>query len=319
MQDNSATSESTVGKPPAYVADHVEEGIIEGLYVITHRKSRRILDLCYGSIESNTPCIGWTRNDDGEIDNQLWIVKRAEGAGTYTVMSLRGGTFMDLQAGKREDNSPVVCHSRAWDRDGRLNQEWRICEEMPGHYKLQCVRTETFLDMEIGGTVPEKRVTCCNMTEGHDGQLWDLERVSRTSLEIKGVITSWKPDLLSRIIQPYADHDEYFVIPQRLRNIIWNQTKLLNQPIYKNTFDYDDFVIKAKDAVNTWARDSLRVRGYSILFGIIFGEARQGPKAYNWYLSSDMRSLVFFDAQTGKEYTTAALDHFGFEPTFAMF
>lgn len=117
------------------------------------------------------------------------------------------------------------------------------------------------------------------MTEGHDGQLWDLERVSRTSLEIKGVITSWKPDLLSRIIQPYADHDEsvtslcwyllrgsphyasrYFVIPQRLRNIIWNQTKLLNQPIYKNTFDYDDFVIKAKDAVNTWARDSLRVR-----------------------------------------------------------
>lgn len=123
MQDNSATSESTVGKPPAYVADHVEEGIIEGLYVITHRKSRRILDLCYGnilvkarhtrvygimlnpfdvilgSIESNTPCIGWTRNDDGEIDNQLWIVKRAEGAGTYTVMSLRGGTFMDLQAG----------------------------------------------------------------------------------------------------------------------------------------------------------------------------------------------------------------------------
>ncbi|KAG8902660.1 hypothetical protein FRC01_009518, partial [Tulasnella sp. 417] len=61
------------------------------------------------------------------------------------------------------------------------------------------------------------------------------------------------------------------------------------------------------------------IRGYSILFGIIYGEARKGPKAYNWYLSPDMCSLVFFDAQSGKEYGPAALDGFGFEPTFATF
>ncbi|KAG8986038.1 hypothetical protein FRB90_004252, partial [Tulasnella sp. 427] len=86
-----------------------------------------------------------------------------------------------------------------------------------------------------------------------------------------------------------------------------------------NTFDYDDFVIKAKDAVNTWARDNLQIHGYSVLFGIIFGGAKIGPKAYNWYLSADMRSLVLFDPQTGAEYTPTVLVEFGFEPTFAMF
>lgn len=32
-----------------------------------------------------------------------------------------------------------------------------------------------------------------------------------------------------------------------------------------------------------------------------------------------MTSLVFFDPQSGKEYGPAALNGFGFEPTFAMF
>ncbi|KIO26697.1 hypothetical protein M407DRAFT_24010 [Tulasnella calospora MUT 4182] len=85
-------------------------------------------------------------------------------------------------------------------------------------------------------------------------------------------------------------------------------------------FDYDDFVIKSKDAVKSWARDRFPPEQdrYSILFGIIYGEAKTGPRAYNWYLTQDMRSLIFFDAQTGKEYTTEALDAFGFEPTFVM-
>lgn len=62
-----------------------------------------------------------------------------------------------------------------------------------------------------------------------------------------------------------------------------------------------------------------QVQGVSVLFGIIYGEARKGPKAYNWYLTRDMCSLAFFDAQTGEEYSAAALDGFGFEPTVINF
>ncbi|KAG8911654.1 hypothetical protein FRC01_005599 [Tulasnella sp. 417] len=192
-------------------------------------------------------------------------------------------------------------------------------EGVSGDYKLQCVMTDTFLEMDVGGTDNKGPVFCHAGAEDREGQLWDLERVSRTTLEIKALISAWRPDLLSRLFQPHGDHIEYFVLPDTLRNTIWSQTKLLAQPVCKIVFDYDSFVIKTKGAVNTWARDGLRIHGYAVLFGIIFGGARKGPKAYNWYLTPDMRSLVFFDAQTGKEYTSAALDDFGFEPTFAMF
>lgn len=40
----------------------------------------------------------------------------------------------------------------------------------------------------------------------------------------------------------------------------------------------------------------------------MYGEAQNGPRAYNWYLSQDMGSLVFFDPQSGREYGPAALD-----------
>lgn len=52
---------------------------------------------------------------------------------------------------------------------------------------------------------------------------------------------------------------------------------------------------------------------------MMFGETRRGTRAYNWYLTPDMYSLVFFDAQTGQEYSPAALEVFGFEPMFVTF
>ncbi|KAG8911653.1 hypothetical protein FRC01_005598 [Tulasnella sp. 417] len=173
--------------------------------------------------------------------------------------------------------------------------------------------------MDDQSTEQRRKVSCSSAAQDRNIQLWSLDRVSRTSLEIKRMMGSWKPDLLNRLFQPYGDNDEYWVLPYELRKTLWDETKLLDQAICRNTFDYDDFVIKAKDRMNSWARDTLRTYGYSVLFGIIFGNAQQGTRAYNWYLSHDMRSLMFFDAQTGIEYTSAALDEFGFEPTFAMF
>ncbi|KAG8906950.1 hypothetical protein FRC01_007859 [Tulasnella sp. 417] len=113
----------------------------------------------------------------------------------------------------------------------------------------------------------------------------------------------------------------YFVLSHELRQSIWEKTNLRTQKLHQNMFDYDDLVVKAKEAVRAWARDKFpnATRGYSVLFGIVYGGAKKGPKAYNWYLTSDMSALVFFDAQTGREYTPAAIDGFGFEPTFMTF
>ncbi|KAG8992788.1 hypothetical protein FRB90_000899 [Tulasnella sp. 427] len=152
---------------------------------------------------------------------------------------------------------------------------------------------------------------------GH--QLWSVERVSRSSGEIKAALALWKPDILHHLFQPYGDDAQYFVLPYELRKTIWEGTKLQRQAVRKHVFDYDNFVIKSKDAVSTWARDRLRLDNFAVLFGVVYGNAKKGAKAYNWYLSNDMHDLAFFDAQTGREYTPAALNAFGFEPTFATF
>lgn len=58
---------------------------------------------------------------------------------------------------------------------------------------------------------------------------------------------------------PFSHSIRYFVLPSELRRSIWAGTKLQSQKIRKHVFDYDDFVIRAKDAVGSWARDRLRV------------------------------------------------------------
>lgn len=313
------TTEGDTNVPPAYSDDDQPTGIPSGLYVLINKKARTLLDLSGGNTASGASCEGWPRNVNEKIDHQLWVIYKGESEGSHRIMSFRGGTFLDLEAGKRGNKSRVAAYKNVGNGDSRLNQEWRISDEIRGYHTIQSVRTDTFLEIADGKPDNGTLVVCSPVANDNDHQLWELERVSRTSQEVKNIIRSWKPELLSRLVQPYGDDVEYFVLPHKLRNTIWEGTKLLRQSVRKGTFDYDDFVIKVKDAVNTWARDRLRSDGLSVLFGIIYGEARRGPKAYNWYLSHDLRSLVFFDAQTNREYTAGGLDDFGFEPTFAIF
>ncbi|KAG9049470.1 hypothetical protein FS837_010163 [Tulasnella sp. UAMH 9824] len=112
---------------------------------------------------------------------------------------------------------------------------------------------------------------------------------------------------------------KYFVLPSELRRSLWDQTDLQQQLVKPHLFDYDLFVIKTKDKVQFWARDEfpVEIRGFGVLFGIIYGEAKKELRAYNWYLTDDMCLLIFFDPLTGREYSTEALDRSGFEPIFA--
>ncbi|KAG9040654.1 hypothetical protein FS837_000358 [Tulasnella sp. UAMH 9824] len=300
-------SGSNNAPPPAYET----EGVLpDGLYVLTNIMSRTVLDLRWGGLmgkalqlahhtssdstsfittgssSAGTRCAGYSRNTNERIDHQLWIVKHDSSNDTYTLRNFRGGTYLDLEAGNTYNGTYATCS--AWVGDG-------------------------------------------------DHLLWALERVSRTTGEIKAILASWKSGLLDRLFQPYGDDAQYFVLPYELRKSIWERTNLQRQTVRKHVFDYDNFVIKAKDAVISWGRDRLLVdvslkfillkprvlftyrlaQEYSILFGVVYGNARTGPKAYNWYLSSGMHDLMFFDPQTGQEFTSAALDAIRFEPTFA--
>ncbi|KAG9022769.1 hypothetical protein FS837_006161, partial [Tulasnella sp. UAMH 9824] len=134
MQEASPTTENGRSNPPAYATDSTSQDITEGLYVLTNRKTRKILDLCEGSLASHTPCIGWVRNTDHTFDHQLWELKIASDQNTYSLMSFRSGLFVDLQCGKRENGSGVICYRRVHEGESRLHQEWRLLEGVSGDY-----------------------------------------------------------------------------------------------------------------------------------------------------------------------------------------
>lgn len=102
--------------------DGVDKGIPirDGLYILTNKMARTVLDLCVFSIsqriwvvlyahafvaaiaghpKSGTDCHGWSLNRDASIGNQLWIMQKSNAPDTYTLKNFRYSTFLDLWAG----------------------------------------------------------------------------------------------------------------------------------------------------------------------------------------------------------------------------
>lgn len=297
--------------------DGVDKGIPirDGLYILTNKMARTVLDLCHP--KSGTDCHGWSLNRDASIGNQLWIMQKSNAPDTYTLKNFRYSTFLDLWAGQTDDGSRVV----GWNHEhGSPNQQWLLAETTPVYYTIQNARRHTYLEVLEGNPANGTKVTCSSAAVRKDHQMWILDRVCASGLEIRDIIQKWKPDLLPRFLLTHGEAAEYFVLPCVLRRSLWEQANLQRQPVRSHLFDYDLFAMKAKTEVHSWAKNAFQpeIPGFGVLFGIIYGEARTERKAYNWYLTQDMCSLVFFDTQTGKEYCAAALDRSGFEPTLAM-
>lgn len=149
---------------------------------------------------------------------------------------------------KKEDNSQVFVYNYVGNCEARLHQEWIVSEEPEGFYRsggavcflaeiklltthrdsLQCAKTGTFLEIQQGCLIfrhlfalfahpfrsrfskPDNgiKATCSKRVDGGDHQLWELERATRTTAEIKSILQSWKPDILSRLFQPHDDENE---------------------------------------------------------------------------------------------------------------
>lgn len=319
--ENFIPTAETKAQPPEYGAPITQDDRLrEGFYMLRNKKTRTVAEL-YSPGDAMNHSRAYRVTNSDMIGRQMWLIQHSSRDGTYTLKNLDYSKYLEVKDGCPSNGAPVIPRPRQLADEVRLNQEWRIEEVNWGEYTLKCARTNTLLEVPGGDASDGVKVTCSEATAQNDHQVWILSRVSRTSPEIKTILESWKPSIAPRMLQPHTSQIEYFVLPHAVRQLLWEGTKLLRQPVRIGVFDYNDFVIRAKDAVSSWARDTypIEVQGVSFLFGIIYGEAGQGPKAYNWYLTRDMRSLVFFDAQTGEEYSPAALDDFGFEPTFVTF
>lgn len=295
--------------------------IREGLYFLADKQSRTNLDLSHGNANQGARVQGYAPNVGSDIGNQMWLIKQEGLNDTYTIRNLQSGTYLDLKGGSRENGSLVVGWTRQLNSPSRSNQEWRIQQRGPRYYAIQCSRTEMYLEITGGNPKNATPVTCSQAADKADHQLWTLDLISRTAPEIRMIFESWKENIRPLLFGSDEDSVQYFGLPNQVRWSIWDGTELLRQPLRPQFFGDGNFVISMKDAVTVWVRDRFKtdIRGYSVLFGMIYGQTEQGPTAYNWYLSPDLCSLVLFDPQNGKEYGPAALDGFGFEPTFVLF
>ncbi|KAG8980814.1 hypothetical protein FRB90_007465, partial [Tulasnella sp. 427] len=269
---------------------------VEGMYILKNKKSRTNLDIVNGSPQDGARIYGYEPSAEDKIGSQLWIVERDGPNETFTLRNLQSGTYVDLVGGPCSNGSPVAGYSRALS----ASQEWRIKERELDHYTIQCSQTETYLEIP-GGKPNNSLVATCSAAEiGNDHQVWCFEPVSCTSTTLLNLFQAWKPEI--KLYAPSGESIQYFLLPSQLYRNVWRNTGLLRQPMQNNLFDHSGFVMCMKNAVTTWVRSTYGadIRGYSVLFGIIYGNTPGGPRAFNWYLSPDLGLLVFFDALSGK-------------------
>lgn len=69
--------------------------------------------------------------------------------------------------------------------------------------RIQNARTHKFLEVREGWLM--NSLLLSPGSEENKGQVWDFERVSRTTQEIRAILGAWRPNLLSRLFQPYPD------------------------------------------------------------------------------------------------------------------
>jgi hypothetical protein len=287
--------------------------ISNNVYTIKNVASGTVLDLDNGKSANGTKCQGWEAYPKSELTyDQQWLISDVQGSvGVYTLRNLRGGTYLDLSNGSSTDGTKV----QGWEAASSANvknQQWTITAEgSTGHYRLQNVAGGTYLDLDSGNSANGTKVQGWSYVKDDKNQLWDLTRVSRTHDEVQAIVDA--NSFTGVEFASYRTDELYVVVPDSVRQDIYNGTGLSKTSWRDQIFDCDDFAIVAKAAVAKWANGFLLADGITVLFGVMFGENISGKKhSYNWYLTQDLSSLVFFEPQNGTEVTpTGYTGYFG--------
>jgi len=271
----------------AFIPNHV--------YILYNKTSGTVLDLSDGGTGNGTQCQGWQdMGDHISTFNQQWFITSVSGLnGVFNLCNLRGGTYLDLSNGSGGNHTKV----QGWSKVGggsAKNQQWKIFTDAKGGYRLQNVAGSTYLDLSNGGNNNGTKVQGYQYVDTSN-ERWELRRVSRTGSEIHGMVRA-------NPFTPYVQDGLYIVLPGTVRKDIYNGTGLSTTKWRSEIFDCDDFAFVAKAAVAKWGNDNIRADGIAIVFGVMFGRKTSGEAhAYNWYLTPDLSSIIFFEPQHGNE------------------
>ncbi|KAG8898198.1 hypothetical protein FRB99_007599 [Tulasnella sp. 403] len=275
-----------------------------GFYILMNKRTKTCLDLDGGRSHNGNKVQGWSRFGSF-LPNSLWFIEK-QASGGYSIRNARTGNAIDLDNGRKDNGTRVQSYRFA---SGNSNQCWELIDK-GGYYSIQNVKTKTCLKLKDGSSDNGAEAQCASYAEGDDNQLWLLNRRSRTPHELQYVLQA-NPILSDLFEQSDDDHAQYLILPSRLREDIYVNSGLDKRIRRPRVFDFEDYVIKSKDAVTSWR--------CGVLFGIVYGSHQGGRYSYNWTLTKDCQSVVFFDAYTGDELTTASLEQLGFKARYGTF
>ncbi|EGO20678.1 carbohydrate-binding module family 13 protein [Serpula lacrymans var. lacrymans S7.9] len=277
-------------------------------YVARHQLTcgRRcvVVVVLQGSPTNGTKVQGWTKwpFSNPQCLAQLWLVTPINGtADSFTLQNLQGGLYLDLPEGKSTNGNPL----QGWQRAGN-NQVWTI-RKVGTFYRMQNAQGGTFVDLLYGGTANG------TVIEGWEGewsstvdehQLWSFQLVSQTGTQIANTLNA-NPILKGHIVNYQLD-GIYWVVDKDLVASIWTGANLgvgKKYTLRPELFDQDDFVFTSKVQLAQWGSDNIRASGLNLLFGVALGVSTaegSGGQSCNVFLDSDLSTVLFFDAQTGK-------------------
>ncbi|KAJ7246751.1 hypothetical protein C8J57DRAFT_1241391 [Mycena rebaudengoi] len=130
-------------------------------------------------------------------------------------------------------------------------------------------------------------------TVEEEDALWRFEWLSVTTIDIGRALSNNAHKLEG--IEPFEEHDIYFVLRRDLLRDIWRSSDLATTPYRPGVFDHDAFAL-----------------GRCRAFGVVV--EKQMGFAFNWTLSADLSDIIFIDPANGR---TIGRDLFKSAPTLA--
>ncbi|KAF7335117.1 Carbohydrate-binding module family 13 protein [Mycena venus] len=259
--------------------------LAQGIYSITIYDSVSwAMEIAGGSPSDHTQVQIWQKASFGTKDslNQLWMVKTTTN-GNYTLRNLRSGSYMDMAEGSAANGTHII----GFQSNGSNNQQWKIIEAGE-YYKIRNVQSQTYANLAGNYHANGNHIIGYKDTGGENNELWKFERRDVSAAEIQLSATKSGYDL---DINLTSRNPMFYVPPAALLSEIWHQVSLNSS---------SDKGLAFQQAVSTWAEGNIRAaQDFSLLVGYARGTEQAENAEFNWTLSDNYSSVVFFSPTTG--------------------
>jgi len=269
------------------------------VYTMKNKAGGLMCDLLGSNSGEGAPVAGWPYGVGGY--NQCWLFTPVSGSsGVYNVRNVTGGKYLGLSA-----TSGIACGALT----GNQNQQWKVIPaETLGFWRLQNVSNNTFLDLSGGSSSAGTKIQGWQSIYPDDAQLWALDRISRSQLEID---TSLKRDeyvstTIGDKLLSYHVGGIYLILRPGIRDSIWKNANFSANQLRAAVYDSSGFATVTSAAVETWARDNIRVEGITLLWGTVSAQSTAtggAGRAFNLTLlmGQFLDTIVYYDQVAGAE------------------